>query len=145
MNKFPIDFCKFSSCAALNLSLESCFSFVSLCFSPWVTALLFIMMCASFITENQGKRKPMARISQIRKLQIAILQVSRTELFQDCYSNSYSNSIVPYLFQFFCSHVLSLFLQAYYFRIPSMNSKLLETYNYAHNLSTNYFKLSKTY
>ena len=59
-------------------------------------------------------------------------------MLQDYYNNGYSNCTAPDLFLFFCSQVLSLFLQAYCSSITSLKLELPDTYNYAYDLSTQF-------
>ena len=59
-------------------------------------------------------------------------------LQQQCYNISFNICIVRDLFQFFCNHVLSLSLQAYWSGIPSLKFELPITYNYAYDRSTQF-------
>ena len=59
-------------------------------------------------------------------------------MLYDCYNNNFSICTILDLFQFFSNQVLSLSLQAYCSRIPSLKFELPITYNYVYSLSTQF-------
>ena len=118
--------CNPKSCSLILF--YSCFFSVIL-FGWWLS--LFLYMCASFIPKIKVNWSVGRVSSRLRNSRLQSRAKSFLSILWDCYNNC----TVPYLFQFFYSQVISLFMQAYYSNIPSLKLELPVTYNYAYDLS----------